>query len=421
MKIRLFPVLGWGLALSVLLFATLVYDPGLTEAGQLLVWLDEAFYTVSLDGAHTVLIAETGRNFSHEASPGCFGSARAPCWIQYNTFLQRVPDGPRQRLPLQQNDFWINSTVSWSPDGFHLVYTVANRATGQTELRLVNAFTLESQTLAGNADPSTKPVWSRTCALAYDSPQCHLAYRESLPREGASGPRLVALTPSLNISRTWIITGQIVPTLAWLPDDRLIYSRNSIEIDLSAVYAGDQSPVVNLPDGRQATGALSRANRVVYYEDYRTGSLSCKLTNLIKADACQRRGIWLSDYQGGEPRLIYSVEAGSRRGGYNAGPIWSPNEEAFIMFDEGRVIYRDANAQRTEIWYEGVRSGPRARPVFSPDGQAVALVIGGDPDTVGSGGQLLIAGHRIKPVILNLESKKGLRVIAWLPPEVDLY
>lgn len=414
--------MGWGGAFFALVVATLFYNPGLVESGKLLVWIDGAFYTIAPDGTQKTLIVETGQSVRFEASPGCYGLVRAPCWLQFGRFLTRLP-GETIPLPLEPADIWINPAVSWSPDGTHLAYTIANTALNRTELRIFNVITQKSQTLAADVEASTRPVWSHACARAFEAPQCRLAFRKLSPK-GDSLAEVVALVPTRGLSQTWTIPGGFVPILGWTADDRLIYSNEAYSI-ARAIYVSDESPVLDMPTGVQYPTNSPEADYAVYYQVFRAEGLGCRLTNLLRRgpgpDACQRRGIWISDRQGQHPRLVYSTEATSRRGGFNSDPIWSPAGDAFLIFHEGQAIYHDLATRQTEVWYQDVPYGPRTDPVFSPDRRAIAMIVGDQAGAEQIDDRLLILGHRLKPMSVDLEVKRGVRLIAWLPPATDLY
>ena len=132
-------------------------------------------------------------------------------------------------------------------------------------------------------------------------------------------------------------------------------------------------------------------------------------------DDCLHLGVWISEKgDSGTPHLIYNQDLDQANSeGLSFIPIWSTNSDAFVFFQNGRLIYYDLTTKEATIWYKPVQGKLRSVPVFSPNEEAVAFV-----DNQGQGFseyRLVVVNPRLQPVEHIIETNSGFRLLAWLP------
>ncbi len=410
-------LLFWVGAILVIVFATVFYRPAAAKTGSLLIWMNNRIYVMDID---TLTLQRVGPATSSDVmvpSPGCHGQTDTPCWVSAGEnlytvdYLSRSSSNSARNLLPGQGYAWIDEVaVSWSPDGKWLAYSIFNEADHQAELRIYDAATAETQTIAVGVDPTVAPAWSVGCGEGLNSPNCELAFKtRPVDVDGDDVvPSLVALNLATGEQREWQISAEPVFELRWTPNGDLLYSQPKRHFR----YAANGTPAYNMPSVSQLANMSPDARYTVYYQPFTLAD--CPAGD--EAEACMHVGVWLTDASSDsdDRHLIYSTNLSEpHQRGLNFVPVWSPFGNGFVFFQDGKLIYYDLVQQEAAIWYKSLGDKLRSRPVFSPNEEAVAFV-----DNQGQGYseyRLLVINPRLQPIEHIIETKTGFRVLAWLP------
>jgi len=410
-------MLIWVGAIVVMVLATVFYQPAAAKTGSLLVWLNEKIYVMDIDTLVLERVGEATADDVISAAPGCLGLTDTPCWVAAGKKLYRVRSafyqvsGVTDSLPVGDGYQWIsNGKFSWAPDGEWLAYNVWLPDEEQAELRLYNARTTELRTVAVGADALVAPAWSAACAGGIEAEGCRLAYKLAWIDIGGDEffPGLKAITLASAKEQTWEIPTDPIFELCWTPAGELLYSQPKRYFR----HAADHSPAYRIPEAAQLANLSPQADYAVYYHPFRLKDDECN------TEDCLYLGVWLDrtetlDEAESSPKLLYNVNVDNLQGGLSFVPVWSPRENAFVFFQDGRLIYYDVGQEQASIWYKSLGDKLRSTPVFSPNEEAVAFV-----DNRGLGHseyRLLVINPRLQPVEHIIETETGFRVLAWLP------
>jgi hypothetical protein len=346
-------------------------------------------------------------------APGCLGQTDTTCWVAAGQNVYTVKplasNQPALTLAPGQGFQWINSAISWAPDGLHLAYSVLQEAGNQAELRIYNAATSKTQSVALGVDPTIEAAWTAACADGLPAEGCELAYKTEVANSGeAVLPHLVAFTPATGEQRQWEISSEPIFELRWGADNKLLYSRPKRHF----YHVEDHSPAYSIPVNSRLASLSPDANHTIYYQPFTLQGCQPQDTE----NSCLHLGVWLAGQsdEADDRRLIYNVDLSEpRAGGLNFIPLWSPQGDAFVFFQEGNLIHYNMEQQAATIWYKSVQGKLRSAPVFSPNEEAVAFV-----DNQGQGYseyRLVIVNPRLQPVEHIIDTQTGFRVLAWLP------
>ncbi|MCG3207374.1 MAG: hypothetical protein FOGNACKC_00974 [Anaerolineae bacterium] len=399
----------WASAILGVVLVTVFYQPAAARTGSLLVWTNDRVYVMDIDTLTLERVAPASPGEPLTPSPGCMGQAmHAPCWVLVSDKLYRVEAGGaggagEMALPTGEGYHWENGAVSWSPDGLHLAYSVWHDASGQAELRVINAADGSVSLKAEGVDPDVAVAWQPACAGELESTGCEIGYKK-LPDPGAgvnAPAMLIAYQPASGKVRQWLVTPEPLFELRWSPDNMLLYSRPQRFF----LRADDHSPAYRMPDGAQLANMSPDGRYTIYYQPFTLEDCS--------SQDCTHLGVWL-ELQAQEQRsLIYNVNINHQQGGLNFIPTWRFDSQALVFFQEGKLIYYDVAKGEATIWYKPLPGKLRSVPVFSPNEEAVAFV-----DDQGQGYsqyRLLVINPRLQPVEHVISTKEGFRVLAWLP------
>ena len=410
-------LLFWVAAILIIVLATVFYRPAAAKTGSLLVWLNDKIYVMDIDSLNLQRVGPALAGETIVPSPGCTGQAEAPCWVTANRNLYPV-DLPGQGsgysdvvLPVGEGYSWLDEvTMSWSPDGNWLAYSVFSQADNQAELRLYNPITGETKVLATGVDPEIAPAWRAGCAAGLTSPDCELAYKTRPVNIGVKevAPAVVALNLASGQVRQWELMAEPIFELRWTATGELLYSQPKRYFH----HTTDGSRAYTIPTASQLANMSPDGQYTVYYQPFTL--VDCPAAD--EAENCMHLGVWLTEENGGsvDPRLIYSANlAEPHARGLNFVPVWSPLGNSFVFFQDGQLIYYDLRQQEAVIWYKSLGDKLRSTPVFSPQDEAVAFV-----DNLGEGYseyRLLVINPRLQPIEHIIDTKTGFQVLAWLP------
>lgn len=404
--------LFWTGAILLIILATVFYQPAAAKTGSLLVWTRERVYIMDIDTLNLERVGPATARESITPSPGCLGQTLGPCWVAVSDRLYKVAagagDSGQVRLPIGDGYRWVDSAVSWSPDGFHLAYGVADRHSNQTELRVYDPISQEIKIKAANIDPTVAVAWTAACAEGLNASGCKLGYKQLPNRsEKEVSPWLISFEPATAAVEKWPLSTDEIFELRWSPDDVLLYSHPKRFFSRSI----DHTPAYHIPPGSQLANMSPDSRYTLYYQPFRLKD--CPSEN--KADDCLHLGVWLISTQELDPTktLIYSTPFVEHDQGLNFIPVWSPRGDSFVFFQEGQLIYYDLAEAEATIWYHSINGKLRSLPVFSPNEEAVAFV-----DDEGQGFseyRLVIVNPKLQPVEHIIETESGFKVLAWLP------
>ena len=407
----------WVGAVLVMVLATVFYQPAAAKTGALLVWTRNRVYVMDLDTLDLQRVGPATVEQAVVPSPGCYAQGDAACWVLIDDTLYDIDlsiGGNHRllgRLPVGDNFYWPdNGEPSWSPDGVSIAYSVVNDQTDQAELRLYNLKTNTIRNVAGaNIDPGITVVWTSQCENGLDAEGCKLGYKKMPLSTHADTSLLVGYTPATETTREWLISSEPIFELRWSSDGVLLYSRPKRHF----FRADNHQPLYNLPIGGKLANVSPDVHYVVYYQPFLLEG--CESPG--EEGSCLYLGVWLA--QLGETKeedrsLIYSINLSdeSRTGGLNFVPTWQPDGNAFVFFQDGKLIHYDLEKREGTIWYKLAGDKLRSVPVFSPDGEAVTFV-----DNQGQGFseyRLVVVNPRLQPVEEVLQ-EESFKVLAWLP------
>jgi len=446
------PILGV-VAIGLIIMASLIYQPAAAKTGFLLIWLNHKVYVMDIDSQEIYPVGPAPRVAAITPSPGCLGQVKAPCWVVIEDKIYQV-NAPGEAATghdlLQDDETWLNSAMSWSPDGLHVAYTVAHSLTQRSELRLYEPPTQQAERLGFDSDPTIAVAWSHDCAAGLGA-TCEIGYKtvvtESydlqknltptlsylgegvksppLPlNEGDVGgikggrvsinaspkteisPTLVAYNPTTHSQHEWQISLEPVFELRWSPDNRLFYSRPSRHF----YSAESHEAAYHVPKGATVANVSPDMAEMIYYQTFTLSD--CQDANR----KCVYLGLWLVKYgQNGaaQRQLIYNADLVEPVKGLNYIPTWSRLTHDLVFFQEGNLVYYDQDKNEAAIWYKSLRGKLRSNPIFAPNKQAVAFV-----DNQGNGVsayRLMIINPWLQPIEKFIVAENGFQILAWLP------
>ncbi|MDM8530302.1 hypothetical protein QUF63_03960 [Anaerolineales bacterium HSG25] len=399
-------VILWLIVIVGLVLVTIFYQPAAAKTGSLLIWMNSKLYRMDIDTLTIEPIAPASRNETISVAPGCLHQTKTPCWVAVENRLYRVtPNQNSSMVSLTlSSEQWPDSTVSWSPDGQQVAYTVASQISNQLELRLYDAVNQTATTIALDVDPLVSVAWSMGCGDGVAD--CLLAYKTVVTQSNEAAT-LVSLNITTKNTQEWAMPPESVTELRWSPDDTLLYSENGRYFQ----RIDNQAPAYDLPANATVANIAPDASQLVYYEPFTIQG--CDATE--DAD-CLYVGVWLKQWgdELNERALVYSVHLANTDGeGLTFIPTWDQSNSGFVFFQEGNLVYYDAINQEAVIWDKSLRGKIRSMPVFSPNREAVAFV-----DNQGQGVseyRLKVVNPRLQPVEHVIETETGFRVLAWLP------
>ena len=333
----------WVGAILVIVIATVLYQPAAAKTGSLLVWTRNRVYVMDIDTLDLQRVGPATPDQTITPSPGCLGQTHTPCWVlideaMYQVDLSLAGSHTLQgNLPVGEVYQWAGGDVSWSPDGVHLAYSVVNKQSKQAELRLYDATTNEVKITDSDVDPDIAVAWTSGCVNGLEAVNCRLGYKKktSTRADDESLATLVGYAPASGAVQQWSISAEPVFELRWASDGMLLYSRPKRHF----LRAEDDAPAYHIPAGAKLANMSSDVNYTVYYQPFTLEG--CQAQD--KENGCLNLGVWFT--QSGdteaEPSLIYNMNLSEaeREGGLNFIPIWSPKDNAFVLFQEGRLIH----------------------------------------------------------------------------------
>ncbi|MCB0190507.1 MAG: hypothetical protein KDJ65_01040 [Anaerolineae bacterium] len=405
-------VLFWVSAIVIIILATVFYQPAAAKTGSLLVWTRDRVYIMDIDTLNLERVGPATAQETITPSPGCSEQTTVPCWVVVSDRIYKVDIGTDQieqtRLPVDDGYRWINSAVSWSPDGLHIAYSVQNNESSEAELRIYDASSRQVKIKAANVDPAVAVAWTSDCAAGLEASNCEIGYKQ-LPNRGEQEvfPWLVGFNPATESVQKWALSPEEIFELNWTAQNTLLYSRPKRFFRSSE----DHTEAYHIPPGSQLANMSPDGRYTVYYQPF-------KLKDCPPDDPegdCVQLGVWLTSNEEIDPekKLIYNTALSVQNEGLNFIPIWSLNGDEFVFFLEGKLIYYNLLEEETTIWYRSINGKLRSIPVFSPNEEAVAFV-----DDQGQGYseyRLVIANPKLQPVEHIIETDSGFKILAWLP------
>jgi hypothetical protein len=406
----------WVGAILVVVVASLFYQPAAAKTGSLLVWTRNRVYVMDIDTLNLARVGPATAGQLISPSPGCSGQADAPCWVVIGETVYEVDlslagnHRADSSLPIGAGFRWDEAPVSWSPDGLSLAYTVLDEQTQQGELRVYNIEQGEVLLEQANVDPAIEVAWTSGCGAGLTTTACQVAFKKMTAQAGSeTESTLMAFTPATGDLREWTVSSEPIFELRWTNGGELLYSQPKRHFKRAA----DQALAYRIPAGSKLANMSPSTRYAVYYQPFTLEQ--CQASDA--AESCLHLGVWLNptEGEGDELSLIYSVNLSESGGpeGLNFIPVWSPEEDAFVFFQEGRLVHYDLPAGEATIWYKPVTGKLRSVPVFSPNEAAVAFV-----DNQGQGFseyRLVVVNPRLQPVEHIIETRDGFRILAWLP------
>ena len=397
----------WLGAILIIVAASIFYQPAAAKTGSLLIWMNNKIYVVDIDTLVLDRIGPVGPDEVVAPAPGCFGQVSQPCWVLggqrlYKVGVERNSSTQEAILPIGQGFKWLNAKASWSPDGAHLAYAILDNATEQAELRVYDASSAQTKLTIPGIDPTVTVAWTDDCEGGLNGAGCQLAYKLA----GSESVQLSALTPGSGQEQRWTLAAGQVSELRWSESNALLYSETPRHFH----YAEDETPAYDIPSGGQMANMSPNTKHTVYYQPFTLADCSAADT----AD-CLHLGIWIQEASQEEaPHLIYNLNlATSSAEGLNFIPTWSRQGDRAVFFQNGRLIHYEVATREATIWYKPVQGKLRSAPIFSPNEEAVAFV-----DSQGQGFseyRLVIVNPKLQPVEHVIETKTGIRLLAWLP------
>jgi len=405
MKSQLQTLLFWVGAVLIVVLATIFYQPAAAKTGSLLVWTKGWVYVMDIDSLILERVGRAEPGALIAPSPGCSRQMETPCWVVAGQTLYEVRVNANNPAPERQlpggTTRWIDSEVSWSPDGIHLAYSV--QTDNLVELHLYNAASDTINLVVPDVDPTVPVAWSQACANGLGDSACQIGFKTA----GDLPIRLVALTPATNDQTIWEISTEEVFDLRWTADNELLYSDPPRHFN-SAVT---QEPAYDIPAAGQLANMSPQGRYAIYYQPF-----TLKDCASIEEADCLNLGVWINERGNDEagPDLIYNLNlAESRSGGLNFIPTWSADEQVAVFFQDGNLIHYDVVEREATIWYKSVNGKLRSVPIFSPNEEAVAFV-----DNQGQGYseyRLVIVNPKLQPIEHIIETESGFRLLTWLP------
>ena len=287
----------------------------------------------------------------------------------------------------------------WSPDGHYFAYAVRNQTDDVAEWRIYNTKTQAIELALTDINPELAPAWSTACQTGLTVPECRVAY---LAQE--ADKVVVAYAFADGRSEQWQLAVDQLNDLRWHWKGQLLFSpepRHYYQIE-------NGEPAFELPAGGQLADISPDGRYTVYYQPFTIDDCD------PDTDACLYLGVWLKEFGSPiEPKLLYQLRIGDPEEGLNFIPVWSPDGNQVVFFQNGRLIHYDLDQQEGLIWYRPVRGKLRSLPIFSPFEPAVAFV-----DNQGQGFseyRLLVINPKLQPIIHILETDSSLRLLSWLP------
>lgn len=406
----------WVGAILVMVVASLLYQPAAAKTGSLLVWTRNRVYVMDIDTLALERVGPAPPDQLISPSPGCRGVSDTPCLVLIGDILYQVDLGATgghsalATLPVGKDFRWANeAAVSWSPDGQHLAYSLVNQQTGQAHLQVYDVSTRQVKLSVADVDPLVAAAWSPGCQAGFLAPDCKLGYKKMPVREDDEFlPALEGYAPATEKVRRWFLSPEPIFELRWTLDGELLYSRPKRFFK----WAADHTPAYHIPPGSQLANLSPYADYTVYYQPFTLKD--CQPQGNDEKE-CLHLGVWLTPtYTNQEERsLLYDVELSNQKAGLNFIPVWSPHGDAFVFFQEGRLIYYDLEEKEATIWYRNVTGKLKSKPVFSPNEEAVAFV-----DNQGQGHseyRLVVVNPRLQPVEHIIQTEQGFKLLAWLP------
>jgi hypothetical protein len=302
-------------------------------------------------------------------------------------------------LPLEAEGR-LGEAVSWSPDGLHLAYVVVQGDNSLGELQVYDTMAGQIKFRQPEVDSAIAPAWTVGCAGGLTAEGCELGYKQ-----GAAS--LVGFRPASDEMRKWAISPEPIFELRWSSAGVLLYSRPKRHL----INPETGVPAYPLPPGGQLANMSPDAAYAVYYQPFTLADCQAETEQ-----ECLHLGVWLGRANDADarPELIYNLNlAEDQLGGLSFIPTWTPQGEAFVFIQSGRLVYYNLANREAAVWYKPLRGKLRSLPVFSPDREAVAFV-----DNQGQGYseyRLVIVNPKLQPIEHVIETKEGFRVLAWLP------
>ncbi len=406
----------WVGAILIIVLATVLYQPEAAKTGSLLVWTRNRVYVMDIDSLNLQRVGPAEPNQSVTPSPGCFGQTKTPCWVLIDGTLYEIDltlgsdHNLLGSLPAGEGFSGKGDEVSWSPDGRHVAYYVLDKQNDRVELRVYNAITNETKVIDSDVEPTVAVAWIPACTSGLGAADCELGYKKIPERiDGELLATLVGYVPASETFRQWTLSPEPIFELRWSPDGMLLYSRPKRHF----ISPEDHAEAYKIPAGAQLANMSPDTGQTVYYQPFTMAD--CQAQD--GGNDCMHLGVWLTHPDETEegPSLIYNMELSKvqQSEGLNFIPVWSPQGNTFVFFQQGQLIHYDLDKQEGTIWYKPVTGKLRSIPVFSPDGEAVAFV-----DSQGQGlseYRLVVVNPRLEPVEEIIDTNQGFRILAWLP------
>jgi Tol biopolymer transport system component len=255
----------------------------------------------------------------------------------------------------------------WSPDGSHIIFTGTQRGI-DLEFEDLWALRIEGNRFVGAPFPVLPDVqqmefcnWSRNGQLAYRT-GFRLGGMFTLPVDPQTGkatgaPRQLARRAGFG-------------SFCWSPDGKQMAVRGPDGLSFISASSGEKLQSISLP---QIKGSNNR-----YGSRGMSWSPDGKWIVLPGWDAGERPGLFITTVDGKEVKLLAPL--GDRAVALNCDPTWSPDSKSIAYGTQNNIYVAIAEGGKPQqiTSFPTSRDGESAyRPVFAPDGNSVAYIVGG--------------------------------------------
>jgi hypothetical protein len=378
------------------LLAVNVVNP--PSSGDILFWQDGGLYTLNPETTQTTRITPAlfaDRRLT-EVSPGCHGLIEAPCWVLIGHVIYHL-SGRGVPLPIAPTHKWVNAPATWSTDGLHLVYSVADVATGERVLLVYNALFDFAWELDRGVDDAIKPAWSPGC-VEHRLETCDLAYG----KRHATGLQVVVVNMKTLTRQVWPFVSSRGNILRWSAAGDLYQGR------LDWFYLPSGQPVLETNFSQQhlalaPTGQAALALASPYHPENPT---------TVQLLAAEQTLLYQFQPVNGTVNLWDS----------GAALMWAADGNKLAVFDQRRVFHYNMQTQAAFFSQQNLSTEGILSYAFAPRQDklvVVEAVVFNNPERPQQR-LTLFEAHR-PPQTLRPLSPEPLIILAWLPHNNVIY